>query len=1624
MSTMNHGYRIELQHRASEAAAKEKENGSECERTILEHKFTKDSDGRVFTAAFNSNTTSTTSTTALKRWCTPVLTQSKDKQKSEFRYIRTSKEAIPNASVICANNSTGRNCRSPYPCANQALSYTHALVAALQSIIMHRSLQQRLVIALLLVSQLITPHHALLVEDSDVASVGSELLKSNTMHSSSSNANNTTRNSPASLAINNTANSAGLGSVSSSSAVAANGYFDKLDNLERSVAAVLIKVAYGTTSTTKRSIPDNSYVLGLTTVATPLLTTLRYQSPHQQQSSNSRHRNYELDLERDHALPTSAPNADILKSNNNPTYPNPNRHHSHDRDRHRHIFNSTPMPAIPNLPKKTSGQPPTIPMYPGDIPLYSPPSRSFFTPPLPPEYQNPFADKPTLRGTNSEGLGTNINRRPIPPPSLMPGHERIPFRPPDLGVSGGNGDVNVSFVSAVESKKPMSATTLGALDADRKKALNTPSRVNEGEPDRNYTHDQVAGVGTSKQQDTTAKDGESPNKQQEVLPNIRRILSGSNGKKSDIPEVLLKHVTQRPLASYHHPPSSPIVLIENVAKESNGDDENLASSPNINQSKQTPAQVSDDQNIKAKSSTHLHDAMDNIGGGQQMATTPSAAAAIGEAAATSSSYATTSAGHSKHAPSSSSNILSSSSSTAAGGSAAAAAAASAHTTWTWAWNIHIYLSVVLFTILAVYSLYKMLTYNKLTHLFSQSYFVCIHLILISICITRIFYLCFDAYNIHGSFHIFAAELLLNLPATFLTVSFSVLILFLFLKSLNHKNNRYSALIRPLTVVVGCGVHVVLCITLHYVESYTLQNHHIYFQQQQQQQFYRRQQQQQQQQHQMLQLQQQQFSYLQATMSPAASLANPAPPPRVLTLICQIIYIFICLSLGLLYLYLYRILKRILRSKSQNYIHGYQNLSYAIHITIATALLFVLLAALQIFGAICISTVRPLMTQANIEVDWLQWGYQFSLRLIEIAIITLISWVTGLKTSVGNNSGAPVNGDARLGLGATNGGVYSSGTGPPNADREKHHGAHHHSNAAKFFLNCTSSSSQEQFETDYPAICNANTNLHTYTMRTGKLIYDDSYALNSLGPSASPGAHQSGRGGACTEYQLQEPMYQRPYDTGSIRSAVNHNIAEYNTQPGQRYHMRPHDQTPYTDYMTDGTTDHYENPNFDLRGGSSSGAGSAGHSGTIQKLSKNTASSTTALSSGGSGSSGTSQQQMLLLQSDSCYSEPLQENSSYEFNNFERPVFKEKTLNSVPPNDECWPERHKPPKSRDRKQNNTLERGGYENPERRSSNSTNSYSSSNGGGRYAGYNSYDRGYYNGVRKSGTLNNIVNNNAGPGRAMAAATNAGGGQRVSGAQTLSERQHYYQRSGRGNGRGGMTVPNDLIFNQQQQQQQQQQHLQQQHLQQQQHYQHNSEEDEEDDMISGSNVECTNLINNEHGSCLTDDGFTTAATTSATANGGNIGMQMNAKGALMHNKGNDAHLQHVQNNPKLVHLQFNQQQQQPSQNTELSAGSSSANSSNSCTASSASDSMLVAEQGFLRFRALEDMNNSAATAAVAATGAPPPVGIHANPASVLVSASASALRLQSRSATAAPAPVAGAAAAPNCSSMNGIDC
>lgn len=86
-------------------------------------------------------------------------------------------------------------------------------------------------------------------------------------------------------------------------------------------------------------------------------------------------------------------------------------------------------PKTPHLPPYTT--PNTQ-----EVPSYVPQMRKFFTPPLPPEYSNPFADKPTLRGSYSDSGTSNVGRRPIPPPPRPPpGRERIPLRPPDLATN-------------------------------------------------------------------------------------------------------------------------------------------------------------------------------------------------------------------------------------------------------------------------------------------------------------------------------------------------------------------------------------------------------------------------------------------------------------------------------------------------------------------------------------------------------------------------------------------------------------------------------------------------------------------------------------------------------------------------------------------------------------------------------------------------------------------------------------------------------------------------------------------------------------------------------------------------------------------------------------------------------------------------------------------------------------------------------------------------------------------------------------------------------------------------------------------------------------------------------------
>lgn len=475
-------------------------------------------------------------------------------------------------------------------------------------------------------------------------------------------------------------------------------------------------------------------------------------------------------------------------------------------------------------------------------------------------------------------------------------------------------------------------------DNERKKALNTPAqKLNQNRINLNQTP-----LNTTIGSDIASKSGGIH------VPSISRILSGPYGVNGDISDILLKAVTARPTEIQSESPSrenspdknggSSSGAIDDIGDKANSDNDGDFSHNDDNtdddgSSAEEELDSTTLNNEEPKMQPKIKQGMAS-GNGQKGSSTKKTMITENPLHQSDMVYSTqiiqnleaTNAEKKVKQPTTS--VL--------GNSKMSTNDRSTLTTWTVAWNIHVYLSAILFTILAVYSIFKMIFYDKLTHLVNQSYFICLHLILIIICLARIFFLCYDAYNIHTSFHPFISELLLNLPATFLTISFSILILFLLLRSLNHKNNRYSALMRPLTVVVGSSVHVFLCVTLHYVESNG-----------------------QQQRNQLIQYQQQ---LLRGNQNYVYN-----PPPRVLSLICQLIYIFICLSLGLFYLYIYKVLKRVLQKKSQNYIHGYQNLSYAIHITIATALLFILLAALQIYGAISISTTRPIMSNIQIPV---------------------------------------------------------------------------------------------------------------------------------------------------------------------------------------------------------------------------------------------------------------------------------------------------------------------------------------------------------------------------------------------------------------------------------------------------------------------------------------------------------------------------------------------------------------------------------------------------------------------------------------------------------------------------------
>lgn len=701
---------------------------------------------------------------------------------------------------------------------------------------------------------------------------------------------------------------------------------------EQSIAAVFNKVAYG--STTKRSIPDNAYVY--TTLATPLLTTYRYSDGNQEwyrvdvkepdrdkedeteatssepkkfdeefrrkeddydgpRRDNGREydTNYGSELEKDHVLPTSAPAADILKNNNNKNYNNPNRYNN---DKVRPDFPEPKRPTVETAGERLRTSTPssvlrnvrpTKSMFGKEVPSYVPPSRSFFTPPLPPEYLNPFADKPTLRGTNTDGYP---NRRPLPPPSLMPKKDRIPFRP-DLPPSGRSDIImedNKSDLRQSFEPKP------DAKNTERKKTLNTPSQ--------NVNFDRLGEFyGLNRLHNESNFEYEP----MVLIPSISRILSGSNGRKEEIPDILLRTVTATPV---HRP--SPEVKPKNRDSFVPPEPKNEPKEPEVPVRKAIPeishAKVND--NVQPPSEAKVEHAekepmvrIDTTTATSELLNLPNVKEKNNRV------------------------------------EVANATKTNSHEIWHICWNVHVYLIVLLFILLAVFSIFKLVRYDKDTHMFSKSYFLSIHLLLTSICVLRIFYLIYDPYNINSSFSNFWYDLLHNFPLSLLATTFAVLIVFLLKRTLNHLKVKT----RPVFLVVfGLG-HIFLCFCLNLSESFELFGRNTF-----------------------------------------------------LSLVCRFVFILLCWSLGLSYVYLYKIIKNVLAKKSQNLSEiCTQNISYASHITIAVALLFTLLGFVELYGLFFIKIDR-----FTIPYHWILWGFELSIRVLEISIITLLAIVVSLRMS--------------------------------------------------------------------------------------------------------------------------------------------------------------------------------------------------------------------------------------------------------------------------------------------------------------------------------------------------------------------------------------------------------------------------------------------------------------------------------------------------------------------------------------------------------------------------------------------------------------------------------------------------
>ncbi|XP_066996683.2 uncharacterized protein [Anabrus simplex] len=596
-----------------------------------------------------------------------------------------------------------------------------------------------------------------------------------------------------------------------------------------------------------------------------------------------------------------------------------------------------------------------------DVPSYVPPVRSFFTPPLPPHYANPFADKPTLRGSYSDSGSSAVGRRPIPPPQRpVAGRERIPLRPPDLAANSDKGSA-------------------GSPPVDRKKPLNTPS-FNRS-PEAPYSE-----VDSTSPHARPVNDTDLDFVPILYHPSVSRILSGSNGRKQAIPDIINKPDAESKVSQL--PEKYPKREFDSnfpwIAKQ---DVLQTLPRPDTEQSKLDKAVVPE-LNEKLSGIIDTSENVDIIvdtAGERQAEQLPDPQ---------------------PQPPKTDDNSI----------PVAISPSTPAHKDlrdkWDLAWDIHVYLTGTLFSILSLYSVINIIRVNACKRLLSHGYYITLHGLLFVIGILRGVYLFYDAYNRNRSFPEPISLLMLNVVSPCITSAF--LILFLFLLQAAKVHVLSVNLQRPAIVAIFITLHVILCISLDLATGI-------------------------------------------------------APNTTFLPIICQCLFVVICVCLGLAYLYIYRVLaKSAIRKQENVFGSAFTNfhrptLATAVRTTLATALLSLLMAAVQLYGIFGVYDDPKLNGKPP---PWLWWGYQFSVRVIEISMCFLFLW---------------------------------AGVQPLRQDQVEEEKDSQNSGFALFRCRqCTNTPQNSEAADDiYPAVCVTNQAIHDYTVRTGKKVYDDSFPLNNL-----------------------------------------------------------------------------------------------------------------------------------------------------------------------------------------------------------------------------------------------------------------------------------------------------------------------------------------------------------------------------------------------------------------------------------------------------------------------------------------------------------------------------------------------